>query len=229
MVIINKPSSTQYSVIAHRSIGPGGKSAEADMGNLGQALKDVLTSCGKEFIVRLNDEERKMILRLQDLDRQGSAYQAPSKRATHFDKQLLAEEHEKQAKMARIADLKQKEAAIYAETTYASRADVATAQTRAGQIKGEVKAKKLESKDVTGTVSLNDLMGDNKFIEERMQHTHIPTAVASEDGWDMKKLQESQDKKAPAPFQEISANPLPAESPSPKADRSPKPRKGSRK
>ncbi len=187
MRIINKSSSTRYCTVAHRSIAPGQRTADADMGGLNKALETVVKSCGSGCCLVLNSVEEKMIAKILELHNEGTNFKYEAKKDSYFEKLLASDIKEKHEKMASIASMRAKEKAIRDETTYASRKDIDDAIAKASSIKGDVKAKKLDM-DVTGTVSLSDLMGDNKFIENSMKHSHVPTTVSNESGWDMDKM-----------------------------------------
>lgn len=189
MKVINKSDRQRYVSIADRSLNPGAKSPDIDFGGLPSALSKVVTACGKSLCIRLNDNERSLINKLLDLDKESYEldYSAFKKPQSAFEQLLKEEAKEKAAKIASIKEARAHEEAIVNETTYASRKDIDTAKAKAMSIKGDIPAKKLEKK-ADETVSLRDLIGNNKFIEESMKHSNIKTTVASEEGWDMEKM-----------------------------------------
>jgi hypothetical protein len=187
--IINKSDRFRYSVLADRNMNPGAKSADIDIGGFSTVLSDVISGCGKAFCIRLNDNERNLINKLLDLDKASYEidYSAFKKQPTAFETLLHRESEEKAAKIAYIKEARSREEAITNETTYASRKDIDAAKAKSLSLKGEIPAKKFEKKS-DEPVSLSDLIGDNKFIEESMKHSNIKTTVASEEGWDMDKI-----------------------------------------
>lgn len=188
MIIINKTNKTKYSTLAHRDVLPGTQSADMDMAGFTNALSELVNSCGSVFCIRFNKTERELINRLLTLDDIGRVTKVVSHPNQPSPLELLMrkERIEKAQKIAAIKAAQHKEELIRSEATYTSQADVSEARAKAKAIRREIAAKKLE-KDA-GNVSLSDLIGDNKFIEESMKHSNIATAVASEEGWDMEKM-----------------------------------------
>ena len=187
MRIINKSNSNRYCTVAHRALAPGQRTADSDMGGLKKAMDAVVKSCGSGCCLVMNPDEERLITKIIELHKEGTDFKFEGKKESYFNKLLAAEDKEKREKMASIEAMRAREKAVRDETTYANRRDIDEAHAKASSIKGEVQAKKLDM-DVTGTVSISDLMGDNKFIEESMKHSHVPTAVSNEDGWDMNKM-----------------------------------------
>jgi hypothetical protein len=189
VTIVNNSRGTKYSTLAHRDILPGTQSADVDAAGLTTALKAVVESCGGIFSIRLNDTERELVHKLLDLDGRGRGTRLVARPRPHNPMEALMrrEAEEKARKMASIASARSSEKAIMDEVNYTSRKDMDDARAKSMSLKGNVEAKKLNTK-MGEEVSLNDLMGDNKFIEESMKHSSISTAMASEDGWDMEKM-----------------------------------------
>lgn len=189
MIIINNSNGTKYSTLAHRDLLSGARSADVDAADLAKALKEVVNSCGRIFSIRLNDAERSLIDRLLALDETGRATRIAShpKAPSMHDMVMRRDAEEKARRVASIKASQAREESIRNEANYTSRKDVEEARAKSMSIKGDVEAKKLNTK-MAGEVSLKDLMGDNKFIEESMKHSNIATAMASEEGWDMEKV-----------------------------------------
>lgn len=188
VTIINKSNSTRYSSLAHRDLMPGTKSADIDAAGFTSALKKVIQDCKGSFYIRLNNEERSLLAKLTHLDEVGVATKLSGRPTTPSPlEQLLKREAEASArKIASIKAERAREEAINNEANYTSRTDIDEARKKAMNIRGEVAAKKLDK--TTEATSLADLIGDNKFIEESMKHSNIATTVASEEGWDMAKM-----------------------------------------
>ena len=188
VIILNKSNSTRYSSLAHRDLMPGTKSADIDAAGFTSALKEVIKDCKGSFYIRLNDEERSLLAKLKHLDEVGVATKLQGRPKTPNPlEQLLKREAEASArKIASIKAGRAREEAINNEANYTSRADIDEAKKKAMNIRGEVAAKKLDK--TTEATSLADLMGNNRFIEESMKHSNITTTVASEEGWDMDKM-----------------------------------------
>lgn len=189
MIIINNSNGTKYSTLAHRDLMPGARSADIDAAGLAKALGDVVKSCGRIFSIRMSSAERSLIDALLTLDEVGRATKIavhPKVRSMH-DMVMRRDAEEKSRRAASIRASQAREESIRNEANYTSKNDVQEAKNKSMSLKGSVEAKKLNTK-LGGEVSLNDLMGDNKFIEESMKHSGIATAMASEEGWDMEKM-----------------------------------------
>jgi hypothetical protein len=209
VIIINKTSSTKYSGLADRDIGPSSRSADIDAAGLAAAMSKLVNGCGNAFCIRLNETERRLLDKIVELDVIGRATKVVAKpKAPNPLRELMR--REAKADAARIASIKAaqgREASIRDEANYTSRKDMEDAKKRAGIIKGDVEAKKLDKSDKAP--SLSDLMSDNKFIEESMKHSKIATAMASEDGWDMDKIREAKAQAAESvPAAEPAAEPV---------------------
>lgn len=204
MTIINKSNATKYSTLAHRDIRPGGQSADVDAAGFKLALRTVVSACGNSFYVRLNPEERLLLDHLNRLAAAGREFKFTGVQPPTAKEMVLKRDAEEKArKVAAIEAGQRKEESIRSETTYASRRDIDEAAARSQSMKGDVAAKKLE--EGKSELSLQDLMGDNRFIEESMKHSNIATAMASEEGWDMEKMNAPKVKdteEAPAPAAE---------------------------
>jgi hypothetical protein len=187
--LINITDRVKFSELANRDLRPGAVSADIDAAGLFKALEKVISCCRSNFCIRLNKKERSLLDRLDYLSKAGNDASARhvQKQPTPLEVQLKKDEAAKAIKIASIRALRQKEKAITEETTYASRKDIDDAKSKSLSMQGEVKAKKLDKKQ-DEQISLSDLIGDNKFIEESAKHSHISMVVASEDGWDMDKL-----------------------------------------
>jgi len=187
VTIINKSNATKYSTLAHRDIRPGGQSADVDAAGFKLALRTVVSACGNSFYVRLNPEERLLLDHLNRLAEAGREFKFTGVQPPTAKEMVLKRDAEAKArKVAAIEAGQRKEESIRSETTYASRRDIDEAAARSQSMKGDVAAKKLE--EGKSELSLQDLMGDNRFIEESMKHSNIATAMASEEGWDMEKM-----------------------------------------
>ena len=189
MILINISERTKFSELANRDLKPGARSADMDRAGLFAAMEKVVSCCGRNFSLKLNKKERAILDRFMDLEKAGqAAVITPEPRhPTQLEIQLKKDAEAKAAKIASISEMKQKEESIMRETTYASSKDIDAAKSKSLSIQGEVAAKKLDKKQ-DEPISLSDLIGDNKFIEESMKHSKIKTAVASEEGWDMDKI-----------------------------------------
>lgn len=206
VIVINKSNSTKYSSLAHRDLMPGTKSADMDMAGFTSALKEVIRGCGNSFCIRLNDEERRLLFKLTRLDEVGVATRivARPKMPNPLEQLLKREAEETARRIASVKAERAREEAINNEANYTSRTDIAEARKKAMNIRGEVEAKKMDK--TTENTSLADLMGNNRFIEESMKHSNIATAVASEEGWDMEKMNAP---KVNAPVEAPAAVPVP--------------------
>ena len=187
MVIINKSNIARYSLLADRNIHSMGKSSDIDAAGVAAALDALVRGCGKTFCIRLNDAERALVERVLALDKEGQSVKTVGRPKPQPSGTLRAAQEEMRNKVAAIEAARSREEAVHSEATYASRADVDAARSKASAQQGEVTAKKLD-KSAGEAVSLTDLMQDNKFIEDSMKHSHISTAMASEEGWDMDKV-----------------------------------------
>jgi len=224
VIIINNSKGTKYTTLAHRDLMPGARSADIDAAGLAKALKSVVSSCGNLFSIRLNDAERDLVDKLLALDELGHRTRIVDRPRPRnpFEDILRRDEEEKAKRMASIKAAQAKEASIRDEANYTSKKDVEEARAKSMSIKGDVEAKKLNTK-MSGEVSLKDLMGDNKFIEESMKHSGVSTVVASEEGWDMEKMNAPKVKdtaKAPEPVQEAEPEAAPAAEPEKPAKKS---------
>lgn len=175
-------------MLAHRDLMAGTKSADIDVEGLDAALTKIVKSCGSLFCVRLNDRERKLIDRLMALDAAGREIKTVTRPQLANPLQALLQRGnvETARKIASIKADREREEAINNEANYTSRKDMEAADKKASVIQGDVAAKKLDASNETP--SLADLMGNNRFIEESMKHSHIATSMASEEGWDMAKM-----------------------------------------
>lgn len=192
MIIINDSNSSTYSMCARRMLYPGQVSADIDAGGLYDALSRVVRDCSG-ICLRLSSDERRLIDTLLALDKRGAEFK-PVKRENQKDmllKKLIAQEKVvKDEKIASLVKARAREEAIRNEANYTSAADVAAAAEKSGARRGVVAPKKLDPAEGK-QVSLKDLMGDNAFIETSMRHSGVPTTMASEEGWDMNKMEES--------------------------------------
>lgn len=230
MILINKTNSTKYSRLASRDIGPGARSADIDAAGFVSAMSSLVSGCGNVFCIRLNETERKLLDKIVELDGTGRATKVVAKpKAPNPLHELM--KREAKADAVRIASIKaaqSREASIRDEANYTSRKDMEDAKRRAGIIKGDVAAKKLDQSEKTP--SLSDLMSNNKFIEESMKHSKIATAMASEDGWDMDKIREAKAQAAErVPMAEPMAEPAQEAEKPLKADKATKARRPRRR
>lgn len=187
MKIINKSDLAHYSMAARRTLEPGAISYDTNAHRFTESLQAVIRECGTWGCVRLNPNEKAYLNKLLELADQGDKYVPPVVKKDDPLKALVERDtKEAAAKMASIAAAKAREDAINAETTYASANDIAAAKANAANIKGDIPAKQLDSN--SEEVSLKDLLGNNRFIEESMKHSHVRTSMASEAGWDMTKM-----------------------------------------
>ena len=201
MRIINGSGSARYIEEIDCTLQAQAISADYDVGGLRGALKAVIASCGAYGSCLLTPEEHKLIGKVLQLDEKGAAFK-PTFRGKDIKLSLYErEEAEKAAKMARIRRDQDYEEAIRAETTYAKQRDMDNAKAAAGKIRGDVVAKKLAS---TGgeQVSLSDLMGDNRFIEEHLKDSHIHMDLSEKDGWKVEKPVEKKDEPIKEPVEE---------------------------
>lgn len=189
MIIINNSKGTKYSTLAHRDLLPGARSADIDAAGLAKALNDIVRSCGGTFSIRMSGAERSLVDKLLALDETGRAtrIEARPKAPSMHEMVMRRDAEEKARRVASIKASQAREESIRNEANYTSKRDVKEAREKSMSLKGSVEAKKLNTK-MGEEVSLNDLLGDNKFIEESMKHSGIATAMASEEGWDMDKM-----------------------------------------
>lgn len=185
MRIINKTSSSRYLGLIDRTVGPKQRTPDRDPKGFRAALQEILRKLGPSYTIQLTSEERKLINELLKLDAEGQKFKfdvLPPTRPTVSAYLLDATRREKIEQEKRIVEVREREAAIRAETTYASRKDKEDAHAASRKIRGEVVAKKLAS---TGAeeVSLSDLMGDNRFIEEHLKDSKISMDISNTDGW----------------------------------------------
>lgn len=197
MILINRTSSPGYSKLAHRDIAPSGTSANINAAGLVTVLTEILKDCGKRFLIRLDDKEKELLKNLQTLNTEGEKYEIKKVVQEHpLAAMLRKEEEEKKQKIASIIAAQKKEAEIKNEATYTTKEDIRAAKEKSDNLKGKIEAKKLDTSSTT--ISLKDLMGDNKFIEESMKHSGVATVVASDEGWDMAKINAPKVKDVPA-------------------------------
>lgn len=185
MRIINKSSVSRYLGLIDRTIGPKQRTPDQDPKGFRAALSEILRKLGSSYTIQLTEEERSLVNRLLSLDQEGQAFKfasAPSTRPTVSDYLKAAEIRAKIAQEKEIVAVREREAAIQAETTYASRRDKDEAHKASRKLQGEVVAKKLAS---TGgeEISLSDLMGDNRFIEEHLKDSKIAMDLSNTEGW----------------------------------------------
>lgn len=185
MRIINKSPASRYLGLIDRTIGPKQRTPDQDPKGFRAALSEILRKLGSSYTIQLTEEERSLVNRLLALDQEGQAFKfasAPSTRPTVSDYLKAAEIRAKIAQEKEIVAVREREAAIQAETTYASRRDKDEAQKASRKLQGEVVAKKLAS---TGgeEISLSDLMGDNRFIEEHLKDSKIAMDLSNTEGW----------------------------------------------
>lgn len=185
MRIINKSSVSRYLGLIDRTIGPRQRTPDRDPKGFRAALSEILRKLGSSYAVQLTEEERSLVNRLLELDQEGQAFRfasAPATRPTVSDYLKAAEIRAKTAQEQEIVAVREREAAIQAETTYASRRDKDEARKASRKLQGEVVAKKLAS---TGgeEISLSDLMGDNRFIEEHLKDSKIAMDLSNTEGW----------------------------------------------
>lgn len=203
MILINKSDESIYSGLAHRTLGP--RAASADIGEaLFKAIKDILFECGNgaKICVKATDLEKKSLQKLMEVIAAGDKLeltQAKPKTGNDVLKELMAKEEAiKQAKMEAIQKAREREASIMSETRYTSKEDMDSARTAAARIgKKVVTAKEMDTvKMKSNDVSLMDVMGNNRFIEENMSSTRIPTVVADggrvDSGWDKAKIEKTE-------------------------------------
>lgn len=200
MRIINKSSSAKYLGLLDRTIGPRQRTPDKDPKGFRAGLQEILRKLGTAYAIQLTEEERKLIGQLLKLDAEGQAFKVetvPVARPTVSAYLLEAERREKIEQEQQIIAVRSREEAIRAETTYASRRDAETAKTASKKLRGEVVAKKLAS---TGgeEISLSDLMGDNRFIEEHLKDSRIAMDLSNTEGW-----------KAPETASETASEPIP--------------------
>ena len=192
MIIINDSNSSTYSMCARRMLHPGQVSADIDAGGLYDALSRVVRDCSG-ICLRLSSDERRLLDTLMALDKRGAEFK-PVKRENQKDillKKIIEQEKVvKEEKIASLVKAREREEAIRNEANYTSAEDVAAAAEKSGARRGVVAPKKLDPAEGK-QVSLKDLMGDNAFIETSMRHSGVPTTMASEEGWDMNKMEES--------------------------------------
>lgn len=189
MIIINNSKGTKYSTLAHRDLLPGARSADIDAAGLAKALNDIVRSCSGTFSIRMSRTERSLVDKLLALDETGRStkIEARPKAPSMHEMVMRRDAEEKARRVASIKASQAREESIRDEANYTSKRDVKEAREKSMSLKGSVEAKKLNTK-MGEEVSLNDLLGDNKFIEESMKHSGIATAMASEEGWDMEKM-----------------------------------------
>ena len=188
MRVVNKSSKTRYSSLIRRDMQAGTKSAEVDAAGLIKAMTAIVKDCGSSLCLRFNDKERELLNKILALDAEGMAFKVVARPNPPNMLQLQMQEKAKEQKrmLAKIVAERDREEAINNEATYTSKKDVEQAGKKASNLRGEVAAKKLDPDKEEH--SLADLMGNNKFIEESAKHSHISMVVASEEGWDMDKL-----------------------------------------
>ena len=185
MRIINKSSVSRYLGLIDRTVGPKQRTPDQDPKGFRAALSEILRKLGSSYAIQLTEEERSLVSRLLALDEEGRAFKfasAPATRPTVSDYLKAAEIRAKIAQEQEIVAVREREAAIQAETTYASRRDKDEANKASRKLQGEVVAKKLAS---TGgaEISLSDLMGDNRFIEEHLKDSKIAMDLSNTEGW----------------------------------------------
>lgn len=197
MILINKGDNSYYSSLAHRMLGP--KATSADVGGaLFKAIKDVLFECGdgSKVCAKATELERKSLDKLiavLDAGDKIEITEAKPQSGSDVMRELMRKQEEiKKAQQEAYARTRAKEEAIMNEANYTARADVESARSSAAKINSkEVSAKKLDekaasklaNKDSEG-ISLNDIMGDNKFIEEHKKYSGIPMVMADEESKD---------------------------------------------
>lgn len=210
MILINKGDTSYYSSLAHRMLGP--KATSADVGEaLFKAIKDVLFECGdgSKVCAKATELERKSLEKLMAVLAAGDKVEitkAKPKSGSDVMRELMQKQEEvKKAQQEAYARARAKEEAIVNEANYTSRADVESARSSAAKInKNEVSAKKLDekaasklaNKDSEG-ISLSDIMGDNKFIEEHKKYSGIPMVMADEESQDKTLGRKEATKEAP--------------------------------
>lgn len=197
MILINKGDTSYYSSLAHRMLGPNATSADVG-GALFKAIKDVLFECGdgSKVCAKATELERKSLEKLMAVLDAGDKVEitkAKPKSGSDVMRELMQKQEEvKKAQQEAYARARAKEEAIMNEANYTAKADVESARSSAAKInKNEVSAKKLDekaasklaNKDSEG-ISLNDIMGDNKFIEEHKKYSGIPMVMADEESQD---------------------------------------------
>ena len=185
MRIINKTNSARYLGLIDRTVGPKERTPDEDPKGFRAILKEIIRKIGTVYTLQLTEEERSLVNRLLALDQEGQAFKfasAPSTRPTVSDYLKAAEIRAKIAQEKEIVAVREREAAIQAETTYTSRRDKDEANKASRKLQGEVVAKKLAS---TGgeEISLSDLMGDNRFIEEHLKDSRIAMDLSNTEGW----------------------------------------------
>ena len=193
MRIINKSSVSRYLGLIDRTIGPKQRTPDQDPKGFRAALSEILRKLGSSYTIQLTEEERSLVNRILALDQEGQAFKfasAPATRPTVSDYLKAAEIRAKIAQEKEIVAVREREAAIQAETTYASRCDKDEAHKASRKLQGEVVAKKLAS---TGgkEISLSDLMGDNRFIEEHLKDSNIAMDLSNTEGWKAPKAPEA--------------------------------------
>ena len=209
MILINKGDNSYYSSLAHRMLGP--KATSADVGGaLFKAVKDILFECGdgSTICAQATELEKKSLEKLMAVLSAGDKVkvtEAKPQSGSDVMRELMQKQEEiKKAQQEAYARTRAKEEAIMNEANYTAKADVESARSSAAKInKNDVSAKKLdeetasklENKDSEG-ISLNDIMGGNKFIEEYKKYSGIPMVMADEESKD-KTLGRKEAKEAP--------------------------------
>jgi hypothetical protein len=194
VTIINKTGGDVYLSTIDKTVRSKRQTIDLNVADFCTAMRQIVRMCGKACCIRLNGEERLLLKAIQALDADGCKFSVDTSpiKNNSLSKLIADEEKEKAKKIASIVAMRNKSEAIANEATYASREDVSDAEARSRSQLGVVDAKKLDRKS-DDPISLNDLMSDNKFIEESMKHSGIPAAVASEEGWDMEAMNKKEE------------------------------------
>ena len=182
MKIINQSKYPRYVEEIDQTLAPNQRSISIEKWNLSGLLREAI-SAATPGLVQLSDGERKLIAKVLELDAKAKDWAPVEYKAPDPVKKLMdAERPARTEEVRKIRESLANEEAIRAETTYANRRDVEKAKEAAGKIRGEVVARKLAS---TGAeeVSLGDLMGDNRFIEEHLKDSRIAMDLSNTEGW----------------------------------------------
>lgn len=184
MIQINKTTSPNFNAVARTTINPYKSSADIDPYNIFSSIEKLLSEENR-FVFKLNNNEKAILEKFNAKIATDESYKAPSNVITPeqmYKEQRLKEDIEAyNKKVASIKQARAKEESIKNEATFVSAYDKKSALDKADNIKGIITAKKLDTdkKDI----SIRDLMGDNKFIEDNLKKSKISSVMASQEGW----------------------------------------------
>ena len=182
MKIINTSEYPRYVCGVDQTLAYGQTSAEVARWDIVGILKSAISACSPGF-VRLSDEERQLVDRLVKLDEEGRKWVPKTFRPVdRVKEQFEADRPGREALAKAVAESAMRVKSINDETTYSTERDRMHAKDSASKIRGEVVAKKLASTGGEG-ISLMDLMGDNRFIEEHLKDSKISMDVSNTEGW----------------------------------------------